>query len=152
MLPLVYFWYSIFLVFLPCAWIVHIWLVKTVYRGYLFFSVKDRHLFHRVDTIRNIFTSGAATSKNITDGVQEIFLIFHRKKKQLFCLFHAFNTFWEKLYQNPVQFFSIIPLGVPLRHSNVLQFYIKREKLKGNDVIFPSGCEAPAINLGNRNM
>ena len=33
-----------------------------------------------------------------------------------------------------------------------LQFYVKREKCKLNDVIFPSGCEAPAINLGNKNM
>ena len=41
-------------------------------RGYLFFSVKDLNLFHRVDTIGNIFTSGAATSENITDGVYEI--------------------------------------------------------------------------------
>ena len=42
------------------------------YSGYLFFSVKDRNLFHRVDTIGNIFTSGAATSENITDGVHEM--------------------------------------------------------------------------------
>ena len=33
------------------------------HRGYLFFSVKDRHLFHRVDTIGDIFTSGAAEKK-----------------------------------------------------------------------------------------
>ena len=32
------------------------------YRGYLFFSVKDRNLFYRVDTIGNIFMSGSATS------------------------------------------------------------------------------------------
>ena len=37
-----------------------------------FFSVKDRNLFHRVDTIGNIFTSGAATSENITDSVHEM--------------------------------------------------------------------------------
>ena len=37
-----------------------------------FFSVKDRNLFYRVDTIGNIFTSGAATSENITDGVREM--------------------------------------------------------------------------------
>ena len=37
-----------------------------------FFSEKDRNLFHRVDTIGNIFTSGAATSENITDGVHEM--------------------------------------------------------------------------------
>ena len=41
----------------------------------IIFSVKDRNLFHRVDTIGNIFTSGAATSENITDGV-------HEKKKK----------------------------------------------------------------------
>ena len=57
-----------------------------------------------------------------------------------------------KFYQNPVQFFSVIPRGVPLPHSNALQYYVKREKCKVNDVIFPSGCETRAINLGNMNM
>ena len=47
---------------------------------------------------------------------------------------------------------SAIPRGVPLPHSNVLQYYVKREKFKANDVIFPSGCEARAINLGNKNV
>ena len=70
----------------------------------------------------------------------------------MFCLFHAFNPFWEKLYQNPEQFFSVIPHGVPLLHSNDLQYYVKCEKCKVNDVIFPPGCEARAINLGNKNM
>ena len=37
-----------------------------------FFSVKYRNLFDRVDTIGNIFTSGAATRENITDGVHEM--------------------------------------------------------------------------------
>ena len=42
-------------------------------RGYLFFfSVKDRNLFHRVDTIGNIFTRGSATRENITDGVHDM--------------------------------------------------------------------------------
>ena len=77
-------------------------------------------------------------------------MVFTEKKK--FCLFHAFNPFWEKLYQNPVQFFSIIPSGVLLPHSKVLQYYVKRKKYKVNDVIFPSGCEACAINLDNKNM
>ena len=58
----------------------------------------------------------------------------------------------RSLYQNPVQFFSVIPRGVPLPHSNVLQYYVKRVKWKLNDVIFPSGCEARAINLGNKNV
>ena len=70
----------------------------------------------------------------------------------MFCLFHAFNPFWEKLYQNTEHFFSVIPRGVPLPHSNALQYYVKREKCKVNDVIFPSGCEASAINLCNKNM
>ena len=50
------------------------------------------------------------------------------------------------LSQNPVQFFSIIP------RSNALQYYGKREKCKLNDIIFPSACEARAINLRNKNM
>ena len=54
--------------------------------------------------------------------------------------------------QYPVQSFSVILRGVPLPHSNALQYYVKREKNKVNDVIFPSGCEARAINLGNKNM
>ena len=54
--------------------------------------------------------------------------------------------------KNPVQFFSVIPRGVPLPHSNVLQYYVKREEFKVNDVIFQSGCDACAINLGNKNM
>ena len=46
---------------------------EQLYRGYLgVFLVKDQNLFHRVDTIGNIFTSGAATSENITDGVHEM--------------------------------------------------------------------------------
>ena len=80
------------------------------------------------------------------------FRSFTGKKKQIFCLFHAFNPFWEELYQNPEQLFSVIPRGVSLPHSNALQYYVKREKCKVNDVIFPSGCEARAINLGNKNM
>ena len=74
-----------------------------------------------------------------------------KKTPQIFCLFHAFNRFLEELYQNPIQFFSVIPRGVPLPHSNTLKYYVKREKCKVNDVIFLSGCEARAINLGNKN-
>ena len=75
-----------------------------------------------------------------------------KKKKQIFCLFHAFNPFWEELYQNPVQFFFVIPRGIPLPHSNALQYYVKREKCRVNDIIFTSGFEARAINLDNKNM
>ena len=54
--------------------------------------------------------------------------------------------------KNPVQFFSLIPCGIPLPHSNALQYNVKREKCKVNDIILPSGCEARAINLDNKNM
>ena len=77
------------------------------------------------------------------------FWSFTEKKPQIICLFHAFNPFWDELYQNSVQFFSVIPRGIPLLHSKALQYYVKREKCKVNDVIFPSGCEA--INL-DKNM
>ena len=70
----------------------------------------------------------------------------------MFCLFHAFNPLLEKLYQNPEDFFSVIPRGVPLPHSNALQYYVQPEKCKVNDVIFQSGCEARAINLSKKNM
>ena len=33
-----------------------------------------------------------------------------------------------------------------------LQYYVKREKCKVNDVILPSGREARAINLDNKNL
>ena len=35
---------------------------------------------------------------------------------------------------------------------DILQYYVKCEKFKVNDIIFPSGCEAHAINLRNKNM
>ena len=47
---------------------------------------------------------------------------------------------------------TVIPRGVPLPHSNVLQYYVNREICKLYDVIFPSGCEARAFNLGNKNV
>ena len=116
----------------------------------MFFSVKDRNLFHRVDTIGNIFKSGVVTSENITDGVHKSFDLSPKKTNILFI--SCFYPFWEKVFKNPVQFFSVVPCGVPSPHSNKLHYYVKRKKCKVNDVIFPSGCEACAINLGNKNM
>ena len=43
-------------------------------------------------------------------------------------------------------------MAYPFRIATQSQYYVKREKCKVNDVIFPSGCEARAINLGNKNM
>ena len=48
--------------------------------------------------------------------------------------------------------FPLFPVGYPFRIATQLQYYVKREKCKVNDVIFPSGCEARAINLRNKNM
>ena len=46
--------------------------------------------------------------------------------------------------------FPLFPVAYPSR--NALQYYVKREKCKVNDIIFPFGCEARAINIGNKNM
>ena len=48
--------------------------------------------------------------------------------------------------------FPLFPVAYPCRIATQLQHYVKCEKCKVNDVIFPSGCEARAINLGNKNM
>ena len=46
----------------------------------------------------------------------------------------------------------LFPVEYPFCIAAQLQYYVKREKCKVNDVIFLSGCEARAINLGNKNM
>ena len=48
--------------------------------------------------------------------------------------------------------FSLFPVAYPFRITTQLQNYVKHEKCKVNDVIFPSGCQARAINLGNKNV
>ena len=48
--------------------------------------------------------------------------------------------------------FPLFPVAYPFRIATQLRYYVKREKCKVNDVIFPSGCEARAINLGNKNV
>ena len=73
-----------------------------------------------------------------------------KKRKKIFYSFHAFNPFLEELYQNPVQFFFVIPRGVPLTYSKASQYYVKRKKCKVNDVISLSDCEASTINLDNK--
>ena len=49
-------------------------------------------------------------------------------------------------------FFPLFPVAYPSRIATQLQHYVKREKCKVNYLIFPSGCEARAINLGNKNV
>ena len=48
--------------------------------------------------------------------------------------------------------FPLFPVAYPFRMATQLQYYVKREKCKVNDVIFPSGCEAREIKLGNKNV
>ena len=54
-----------------------------------------------------------------------------------------------KIQYSSFPFFSVAYAFCIATH---LQYYVEREKCKVNDVIFPSGCEACAINLGNKNM
>ena len=61
--------------------------MRRIFKGYLFFLVKDRNLFHQVDTISNIFTSGAVTSETITDGVHEMKKSFIQIQYSSFPLF-----------------------------------------------------------------
>ena len=48
--------------------------------------------------------------------------------------------------------FPLFPITYPFRIATQLQYYVKREQCKVNDVIFPSGCEARAINLDIKKM
>ena len=59
---------------------------------------------------------------------------------------------WRSFIKIQYSSFPLFPLAYPFRIATQLKHYVKREKCKVNDVIFPSGCEARAINLGNKNM
>ena len=48
--------------------------------------------------------------------------------------------------------FPLFPVAYPFSIATQLQYYVKREKCKVNDVIFLSGCEARAISLSNKNV
>ena len=48
--------------------------------------------------------------------------------------------------------FPLFPMAHPFCIATQLQYYVKCEKYKVNDIIFQSGCEARAINLGNKNV
>ena len=121
----------------------------------MFFSVKDRNLFHRVDTIGNIFTSGCATRENITDGVSRDEINFDlstKKIKKYSVYFMPLTLSGRSFIKLQYSSFPLFPVVYPFRIATQLQYYVKREKCKVNDVIFPSGCEARAINLDNKNM
>ena len=58
----------------------------------------------------------------------------------------------RSLIQIQYSSFLLFPVVYPFRIATQLQYYVKREKCKVNDVIFPCGCQARAINLGNKNV
>ena len=60
--------------------------------------------------------SGEATSENITDGVHKMkwISIFHRKK-QIFCLFHAFNPPGRNFIKIKYSSFPLFPMAYPFR-------------------------------------
>ena len=73
----------------------------------LFFFVKDRNSFHRVDTVCNIFTSGFATRENITDGVHE---------KNIYSVYFMLLTLsGRSLIKIQYSSFSLLPVAYPFR-------------------------------------
>ena len=86
-----------------------------IYRGYLFFSVKDRNLFHRLDIIGSFFTSGAATSENITDGVHEMKYFDLSPKKTNILFIPCFQPLLgEVLLKSSAVLFHYSPWRTPL--------------------------------------
>ena len=62
------------------------------------------------------------------------------------------TLFGRSFFKIEYRSFPLFPAAYPFRIATQLQYYVKREKCKVNDVIFPSGCEAHTINLGNKNV
>ena len=48
--------------------------------------------------------------------------------------------------------YPLFPVAYSFCIATQLQYYVKHEKCKVNDAIFPSVCEAIEINLGNKNV
>ena len=59
---------------------------------------------------------------------------------------------WRGFIKIQYSSFPLFPLAYPFCIATQSQHYVKRKKCKVNDVIFPSGCEARAISLGNKTM
>ena len=62
-------------------------------RGYLFFSVKDEILFHWVDTIGNIFTSGAFFSEKKTPKYSVYFMFLTLSGRNIKIQYSSFPLF-----------------------------------------------------------
>ena len=102
----------------------------------IFFSVKDRNLFHLVNTIEEI--NFDLSQKKKTTKYSVCFML----------LTLSGRSFIKTKYSS----FPLFPVAYPFRITTQLQCFVKREKCKVNDVIFPCGCKARAIYLGNKNM
>ena len=79
--------------------------------------MKDRNLIHRVDTMVNIFTSGAATSENITDGVHEKKYI---ESEIAINVWEFTEGSWVRAALDPLGFFVGVSLGKTLQSPSLV--------------------------------
>ena len=79
---------------------------------------------------------------------------FTEKNNNKYSVYFMLLTHFGRSFKIKIQYssFPLFPVAYPFRVATQLQYYVKREKCKVSDVIFPSSCEARAINLGNKNM
>ena len=63
-------------------------------------------------------------------------------------LTHSGRSFIKIQYSS----FPLLPVAYPFRIATHYNITSSAKKCKVNNVIFPSGCEARANNLGNKNM
>ena len=83
--------------------------------------------------------------KNQRKQIHRGYLVFSVKDRNFMLL-----TLLVEVLKNQYSSFPLFPVAFPFRIAIQLQYYVKGEKCKVNDVILPSGCEE--INLGNKNM
>ena len=93
----------------------------------------------------------AAISRYPT-GKHEINFDLSPKKKKYSVYFMLLTLSGRSFIKIQYSSLPLFPEVYPFRIATQLQYYVKREKCKVSDVIFPSGCEARAINLGNKNV
>ena len=94
-------------------------------------GMKDRNLFHRVNTIGNIFRTGTR---------DEINFDLSPKNTKYSVYFMLLTLSGRRFIKIQYSCFPLFPVAYPFRIATQLQYYVKREKCKVNDVIFPSGC------------
>ena len=84
------------------------------------------------------------------EDIEDICFFPRKKKYSVYFMFLTLSgrSFIKIQYSS----FPLFPVAYPFRIATQLQCYVKRVKCKLNDVIFPSGCKACAINLGNENV